>query len=320
LELKALPSALRRIGGRESFSPSVLKISFYQFISMKTEDGLEVLSGFLVYFFGTIAFPAFLLYGNGAASEQANLVKFFFYGILPVPVLLLNMATIYLENRDYFKEHPALKGFQYITFHSPEQTPLGREFPKLMQAKVLTSLFIIIGMFFGVLVSVSGTVSVGTPDLVTGSISPGAELGLAVEPAVSAETFFFNVGMLFGQIGLIYLFLYSRGVSPRWSYVWSHLLSWILTSVEFLMYHSFRYGTQETSQASVFLLGLITNGFTALTHSLIPAYWIHGPGNFFSKASSAGIFTSDVAVLIALVGTLVSGVLLLHFLFKELGG
>jgi hypothetical protein len=140
-----------------------------------------------------------------------------------------------------------------------------------------------------------------------------------VEPAVSSETFFFNVGMLFGQIGLIYLFLYSRGVSARWSYIWSHLLSWILTSVEFLLYHSFRYGTQETSQASVFLLGLITNGFTALTHSIIPAYLIHGSGNFFSKASSAGIFTSDIAVLIAVVGSLVSGVVLVHFLFKELG-
>ncbi|WP_313694278.1 hypothetical protein [Halorarum halobium] len=287
---------------------------------METEDGLELLSGVLMFFFLTIALPAFLLYGLGAASEQANLVKYFFYGVLGFSPLLVNFATVFLENRGFFEKHPSLKGFQYITFHSPEQTPLGQKFPKLVQAKVMIPLFIVIALFFGMLVSVSGTFSVGTPDLVTGSISPGAELGLAVEPAVSAETFFFNVGMLLGQIGFIYLFLFSRGVSPRWSYIWSHVLSWILTSIEFLFYHSFRYGTQETSQASVFLLGLITNGFTALTHSIIPAYLIHGSGNFFDKASEAGIFTSDVAVLIAVVGTLISGVVLVHFLFKELGG
>jgi hypothetical protein len=286
---------------------------------MKTEDGLELLVGVLMFFFLTIALPAFLLYGLGAASEQANLVKYFFYGVLGFSPLLVNFATVFLQNRGFFEKHPALKGFQYLTFHSPEQTPLGQKFPKLVKPVVMISLFTIIALFFGMLVSVSGTFSVGTPDLVTGSISPGAELGLAVEPAVSSETFFFNVGMLFTQIGLIYLFLFTRGVSARWSYIWSHLLSWILTSVEFLLYHSFRYGTQETSQASVFLLGLITNGFTALTHSIIPAYLIHGSGNFFSKASSAGIFTSDFALLIVVVGTLVSGIALLHFLFKELG-
>lgn len=286
---------------------------------METEDGLEILTGSLLYFSFTIAFPAFLLYGLGAADEQANLVKYFFYGILGLAPLVVNFATIYLENRGFFDRNPSLQGFKYLSFHSPDNTALGKAFPKMLQAKVLLPISLIIALFFGALVSVSGQVAVGTPQLVTGSVAPTASLGLAVEPAVSSETFFFNVGMLFGQIGLIYMFLYGRGVSARVSYILSHVISWLLTSVEFLLYHNFRYGASETSQASVFLLGLLTNGFTALTHSIIPGYTLHGSGNFFSKAASEGIFTSDVAILITVVGVIVSGAVLVHFVFKEIG-
>jgi len=287
---------------------------------MQTEDGLEILSGVLVFLFLTVGFTTFILYGVGAAEDQSNLIKFFFYGLLAIPVLLFNILTIYLQNRDFFEENPSLKGFQYFTFHSPENTFLGRKFPNLMSAKVMLPLFFVVALFFGALISINGQLAVGTPQLVEGSVSPGASLGLAVEPAVSSETFWFNVGMLFGQIGLIYFFLYRRGVSPRWSYILSHILSVLLTSVEFLVWHSFRYGGQETSQASILVLGFITNGLTAATHSIIPAYLIHGSGNFFSKAAAEGIFTSETAILLTGVGMLISGVVLAHFLFKELGG
>ena len=285
----------------------------------ETNDGVEMLSGVMVFLFLTITFPAFLLYGLGAASNTDNLVKFFFYAVLGFTPLLVNFVTVYLQNRDFFEEYPSLKGFQYLTFHSPENTALGREFPKWTSAKVLFAVFFVVSMFFGALVSINGQLAVGTPSLVTGSVSPGASLGLAVEPAVSAETLFFNVGLLFGFIGLFYFFLNSRGVSPRWSYILSHILSVFVTSIMFLMYHGFRYGGQESSQASVLLLGVITNSLTAVTHSMIPAYLIHGSGNFFSKASSAGIFTSEVSILVAFVGMLISGIVLLHFLFKEIG-
>jgi len=287
---------------------------------MDTEDGLEILSGLLVFLFLTVGFTTFMLYGAGAASERTNLVKFFFYGLLAIPVLLFNIATVLLQNRGFFEEHPELKGFQYFTFHSPENTFLGKKFPKWTQAKVLFSLSFIVALFFGAMISINGQLAVGTPQLVQGSVSPGASLGLAVEPAVSSETLFFNVGLLFGQIGFIYFFLYGRGVSPRLSYILSHVLSVLLTTVEFLVWHSFRYGGQETSQASILILGFITNSLTAVTHSIIPAYLVHGSGNFFSKASSAGIFTSEIAILVTVVGMMLSGVVLLHFIFKEIGG
>lgn len=284
-----------------------------------TDDGLELLSGSLVFLGLTITIPAFLLYGLGAATDPDNLVKYFFYAVLALPVLIWKFVDVYLQNRDFYSEHEELKGFGYVTFHSPDQTFLGREFPNLMKAKVLVPLFLAVSLFFGALISINGQLAVGTPSLVEGSVSPGASLGLAVEPAVSSETFFFNVGILYGLIGGIWLFLSRRGVSNKWNYVISHVASVFVTSILFLMYHSFRYGGQETAQASVLLLGFITNALTAVTHSIIPAYLIHGSGNFFSKASSAGIFTSEVAMLVALIGMLISALVFLHFLFKEIG-
>lgn len=286
---------------------------------MQTEDGLEILTGVLIFLFLTIAFPAFILYGLGAASEQTNLVKYFFYAVLGFSPLLVNFTTVYLQNRGFFEEYPSLKGFQYFTFHSPENTFLGKKFPNAFSAKVMLPLFMVVALFFGAMVSINGQLAVGTPQLVEGSVSPGASLGLSVEPAVSSETFFFNVGMLFGQIGLLYFFLYGRGVSPRLSYILSHVLSVFLTTIEFLLYHDFRYGAQEASQASILVLGFITNGLTAVTHSIIPAYLIHGSGNLFSKAAAEGIFTSEIAILVTVVGMMLSGIVLLHFLFKELG-
>ena len=287
---------------------------------MKTDDGTEIFAGTLAFLFLTIAVPAFLLYGNGAAENQENLVKFFFYAVLGFAPLLVNFVTVYLQNRGFFEEHPSLKGFQYFSFHSPDQTWLGRQVPALLKPKVLFAVFFSFSMFFGAMVSVNAQLATGTPELVTGSVSPAASLGLAVEPAVSSETFFFNVGMLFGQIGLIYLFLFNRGVSARASYIIAHVLSVILSSVEFLLYHNFRYGAVEAAQYSILMQGFIYNSLTAVTHSAIPAGLIHGSGNFFSKASSAGIFTSETSILIAVVGVVLSGLATVYFLFQEFTG
>jgi len=287
---------------------------------MRTDDGTEILSGVFAFLFLTIAVPAFLLYGNGAAENQANLVKFFFYAVLGFAPLMVNFVTVYLQNRRYFERHPSLKGFQYFTFHSPDQTWLGKQVPALLKPKVLFAVFFSFSMFFGAAVSVNAQLATGTPELVTGSVSPTTSLGLAVEPAVSSETFFFNIGMLFGQIGLIYMFLYKRGVSNRASYIIAHVLSVVLSSVEFLLYHSFRYGVNEAAQSSILMQGFIYNSLTAATHSMIPAYLIHGSGNFFSKASKEGIFTSETSILIAVVGVVLSGLVTVYFLFQEFTG
>lgn len=287
---------------------------------MKTKDGLELFAGILMWFVLGIGFPAMLLYGVGAAQDNTNLIKFFFYAVLPMPVLSWKLFDVYLQNRGFYERYPELRGFGFITLHSPEKSPL-RDAPEWMtDAKVLAAVSFAFAMFLGALVSVSGTFATGTPDLVTGSVSPGASLGLAVEPAVFAETMFFNVGLFFLTVGSVYFFLYRRGLSAEWCYRISHVVAFPVTGVGFLYYHNFRYGAVEAAQANILMQGMIYSGATAATHSIIPAYLIHASGNFFSKASSAGIFTSDTSILIAVVGAVLSMLLGAYFVFKEIGG
>lgn len=286
---------------------------------MKTDDGGELL-GISMAFLLSIGFTAFLLYAVGAAENESNLIKFFFFGLLALPVMIWKFVDTYLQNRDFYSSHPRLEGFGLVTFHSPDQTFLGKRFPEVMDAKVLFAFFFAFSMFFGALVSVNAQIAVGTPELVTASVSPAASLGLAVEPAVFAETAFFNVGMLFFLIGVFYWFFTGRGVSNRASYVISHVLAVPLSSIGFLFYHSFRYGAQEAAQSSILMQGFIYNSTVALTHSAIPAYLIHASGNFFSKASKDGIFTSETTILITVFGVIVSLSALAVMGFRRFGG
>jgi hypothetical protein len=286
---------------------------------METDDGGELL-GISLAFLLSIGFTAFLLYAVGAAENQSNLVKFFFFGLLALPVMIWKFVDTYLQNRDFYSSHPRLEGFGLVTFHSPDQTPLGKRFPELLSAKVLFAFFFAFSMFFGALVSVNAQVAVGTPELVTASVSPAASLGLSVEPAVFAETAFFNVGMMFFLVGVFYWFFTGLGVSRRASYVAGHVLAVPLSSVGFLFYHSFRYGAQEAAQSSILMQGFIYNTTVALTHSAIPAYLIHASGNFFSKASKEGIFTSETAILLAVLGAVLSLSALAVLLVRRFGG
>lgn len=53
------------------------------------------------------------------------------------------------------------------------------------------------------------------------------------------------------------------------------------------------------------MLGLLTKVLTAATDSMIPAYMIHGSGNFFKKLSELGIFTNELII----VGTVAAGLI-----------
>jgi len=286
---------------------------------MKTDDGVELLGISLAYLL-SIGFTAFLLYAVGAAENQDNLVKFFFFALLGLPVVIWKFVDTYLQNRDLYEEHPRLYGFGLVTFHSPDQTPLGKRFPELLDAKVLASFFFAFSMFFGALVAVNGQVALGTPELVSGSVSPTASLGLAVEPAVLNETLFFNVGMMYFLIGLFYYVFSGTGASRRVSYALSHVLAVPLSSVGFLFYHNFRYAADGTAQASILMQGFIYNTATAVTHSGIPAYLIHASGNFFSKAVKEGVFTSETSILVAVVGVVLSSLATVYFLYQAYSG
>lgn len=271
---------------------------------------MELLGTVLIFFFLTVGFPAFLLYGLGGAEKQVNLVQFFFYGVLALPAVIVIFAKIYLQNRGFFEERPAFQGFQYVTLHSPEHTWLGKRFKIVRSWKALTAISLVLAMGFGAMVSISGQFVSGVPTLVQGKIHSSATLGLAVEPAVSSETLFFNIGMLGLQSAGLFYFFRRREFTAFQSAFVARVIAVFLTTAEFYLYHNFRYGTAETSQIGVLMLGFLTNTLTALTNSMIPAYMIHGSGNLFHKATVAGIFTNEIAVVVTVIGMVVGSVAL----------
>lgn len=281
---------------------------------MGLKDGLELGVG-TAHIVISFLFAGYLLYGAGAAVDAANLTKFMFYGVFAGLSLITLFVRVYLDNEGVL-DKPELAGFKNITLQSPEDTLLGKEFPNFTKPQVMIPFFFMLSMFFGALVSVNAQFATGTPELVTGSVSAGTSLGLAVEPAVSTETYIFNMVVLFGTAaGLTYL-LVRAGVSYRYAWVMSKVISVLTTSVFFLLYHLFRY-PNEANQASIFLLGLITNTSTAVTHSIIPAYLIHGSGNFFSKATQSGIFSNEFSIVVAVILLFLSGVVFLYMFFQE---
>jgi len=282
------------------------------------DDSVELLAGYIYGLF-VLSFSLLILYGAGAAEDPQNFSKFILYALIMIFPLVGRTIIVWLQDRNVFEKIESLRGFQYFSFHSPEQTPLGRSFPEVMRGKVLLPISVIVALFFGLFVSVNASFSTGTPELVTGSISPGTELALAVEPAVFAETLLFNVAIPFGLIGVFYYFLFTRGVSHRFSYALSHVLSWPVSSLIFLAYHFFRYSGSEYSLANILVQGLIYNGATLSTHSIIPAYSLHASGNFFSKASKGEIFTSDFALLVVIGGVLLAAIPLIVYFFREMG-
>ncbi|MFU1780283.1 hypothetical protein ACM16X_02755 [Haloarcula japonica] len=286
---------------------------------MRTKELGEVLANIGMFFVLTNALPLFLLYGLGAASDADNMVKYFLYATMPVSVVLYIFYRVYLKNRGVFERNPELKGFDFITLHSPEQTWLGRQSKWIRSPLRLFFICTIVSLLFGALVGVTGQFAPGDPGFVQGSVQgdEAKALGLAVEPAVSAETYFFNVGLLMGQTALSIYLLVSAGVRLSTATVVSKMIAVPLTTLEFLVYHNLRYGAQETSQIGIGMLGLMTNSSMAATHSIIPGYMIHFSGNLFDKASQLGVFTDEMMIVYVMLGVLTSLIALGVFYFWD---
>jgi len=313
--LKSLHPQEKMGGGREFF-PFCFKYKFSAVVScMGLRDGLELGAG-TTFTLADFLFAGFLLYGGGAAADAVNLKKFYFYGILGGLSLIGLFVRVYLDNEGVL-DREELQGFRNITLHSPEDTLIGREFPNFTKPQVLISFFFALAMLSGGLSTVSGQLATGTPELVTGSVSPGTSLGLAVSPAVWAETLMFNVVSLFGTAAVLTYLLMKAGVSYSYAWITGKAISVLTTSVFFMVYHSFTY-SGEANLISIFVLGLITNTFTAATHSAIPGYLVHGAQNFFSKASSAGIFSTEFSVVIVAVLFVVSALIFMVILGRKI--
>ncbi len=285
---------------------------------VRTRDALELLAGIFFYGWLTVTTPAFILYGLGAAENNVNLVKFFLFAILPLWVLIARIGIIYLQNRGWFEQNPEYGGLQYFSFHNPEYTFIGKHLPAIQKPLAMISVFLVFGAFLGYVMGVSGSFATGVPILVEGSISDGASLALAVEPAVSSETMFFNVGLFWVFFALIYYVLAKRGADPKLSVIFAKLVAVVANTIAFWIYHFFRYGNQETSQIGVLLLGFITNVSTAATNSVIPAYLIHGSGNLFNKAIGEGIWGQGEATIAAASMAIIGVIGILLFLVRPM--
>ncbi|MCU4754377.1 hypothetical protein OB919_20785 [Halobacteria archaeon AArc-curdl1] len=279
---------------------------------MDKKDGLEVLALLFVFFTATIAIPGYWLFGAGAATELDNMLSFLTYGVMgAASVILIFAGGIYLDDRGFYDDHPEFAAVDFLSIHSPEQTWLGQKFPELTKPVNLFSIFLIISLILGAGISISGQFATGVPSLVEASVTDGTTLGLAVEPAVSAETLFFNVVLLMGHVAVFYYLLYTKGgLTARQSIIISKIVAVFLNTIWFYIYHSLRYATEESSQIGILILGFMLNTVTALTHSMIPAYLIHASNNLFNTATVYGVFTSETVIIIVTLGTLgASGVL-----------
>lgn len=287
------------------------------------KDYTEILGVLLAVVALMVAVPSMALFFLGGAENQTNLVKFFFYGIMGFSAALLIVGVRFLEGTGYFARHAEWRPFARITVHSPEDTLLvqtlrgfGGLGDTLADAVVkpgrFTLIWFVIALVFGASIAITGTVVSRVPTLVKGQITETAQLALAVEPAVFSETLFFNVALFYIQMAAIAWVLVQRaGLDLGYSLIIGKVVAGVLTVLEFLAYHTFRYGPDESALLGILFLGTLTVVLTAVTDSMIPAYLLHASGNFFKKLHELGVFTNELVVVATIVGGLLAIVLYL---------
>lgn len=280
---------------------------------MEFRDLAELLPGALVFGLLTIGLPTLLLYAGGGASNPDNLTKLFLYAPLALTGVIYLFAVNLLEYAGWFDKHPGARGFLLIGLHDPERTFLGKNFNILRSPVFLFAFSGLLATFLGFTASISGQFSAGVPSFVQGSVTPGAQIGLGIEPAVSAETLFFSFFSMAAFSGITYYGLHRTGiVAPFANQIISKTTGFFLATVGFAAYHIFRYGTNDSSIFFIFLQGIMYNGSALITGSQIPAYLFHAANNFFFQLNA--VYTSDVSLIAAVITGAVSFLLLIAFL------
>ncbi len=273
------------------------------------KDLFEVLVLVFLPFLIAIIFPLFAMYGLGGAENEKNLSKFVLYGVVLYGGIIAIVVVKLLDGQGWFDTRPALKPFARMTVHSPRNTLIVQELQKLgrpgeavantiIRPTQLIFWFGLIALVFGGLVAFSGTFVSGVPTLVEGQVSETAELALAVEPAVMTETLVFN-SFLFYTItgGVAWLLITRFNLELFYAIIVGKVVAVIVNTPLGIVYHFFRYQGSEAALTGVGLLFFLTNLFTALTDSIIPAYLLHASGNFFQELQTIGVFTNELMVL-----------------------
>lgn len=253
--------------------------------------------------FLTVVIPSAILYGAGAVEDEVNLVSFFFYSILALISSLVAVFMMWFKATGVFdKIDDKYRGFALMDIHDTSHSYVGSRIEFIRDARKLILASLVFGILFGMMVMVGGTFATGVPTFTEGQLSNASELVLSVEPAVWSETLFFNMFVLWGTTGLVvYLMIDNFDVDFEDAVIPAKVIGFIVSVFAFWIYHNFRYGAEETSQIAIFLLGFLTNFVTVVTGSVIPAYFIHAPGNFFDQLNRLGVFTDEIAIFYTII-------------------
>ena len=279
---------------------------------VKRGDLREVLAvGFISTILG-IGVPTLSLFVFGGAENQANMVKFFFYGLMLFSSVFTITLVKLVRSEGFFSRNPDLEPFGRMTVHSPGNTLL---YDRLKDIRPVGSFVAdhvkdprkfflvswIISLVLGAWIGIRGSFVSGVPDLVEGQVTETAKLSLAVEPAVISETLFFFVFLFYSVVGSVAWFMREKlGLNLFYAVIVGKLVAVILTPLFFLAYHIFRYGTSQAELLGVYLLGFTSALTVALTDSMIFAYMVHAFGNFFHKLAELELFTSEATILLTL--------------------
>ena len=290
---------------------------------VKRGDLREVLAvGFISTILG-IGVPTLSLFVFGGAENQANMVKFFFYGLMLFSSVFTISIVRLLKSEGFFSRNPDLEPFGRMTAHSPGNTILYNRLKEIEpvgsfvaeHVKDPRKFFLVswvISLVLGAWIGIRGSFVSGVPQLVEGQVTETAQLSLAVEPAVISETLFFFTFIFYSITGSVAWFMKEKlGLNLFYAIIIGKIVAVILTPLLFLAYHVFRYGTSQAELLGVYLLGFTSAVTVAITDSMIFAYMVHASGNFFHKLAELELFTSEATILITLGALVVSTLLYL---------
>lgn len=264
---------------------------------------------FITYFVIALLVSGLALLAGRGLENLDNLYKFVFYMAF---VLGLGLWAAY----DLF----ALKGENkvFVFFHNPGVAVLKDLRWRWINNPLrllLLSMLVFIPIYIITVVSAQKTFFIG---YVTYQIAESANIFLAIEPAVIAETLILVTLLGFGR-WLFYGF--SNNGRNQAIYYFGLLVTTAVASYVMYLYHTFRYGGREFELASVFIFFLISAFLIFLTGSIIPAIILHYLNNGIGMAST--LFSSDIVILITSISYLIFVALFVSYAVyskKESGG
>lgn len=242
-----------------------------------------VLGGWL--FFALVVIPYFSLFAGGGGEEQLNLFKYVIYGVTG---LISGLVVVFSKWFRYFLKvrEPDFIGFD------PENSVLVDVpfFGRVVRSFWLSLLF---GLLIFGLVGLAGLSVQQTtfgdvfprsdvPVFTEQQVTSGADLGLSVEPASTAETLLFSVGLgfflLFGR------WLRRKFKFGEWfKYSWWFFLTPVFGGFVWMVQHLLRYRGSDLALFSTFNFGFVSALIIVVFMNVLLGVLYHQVNNLFQR-------------------------------------